>query len=159
MTQDILLPKTILTYGTYDVFHIGHVRLFKRLKALGTRLIVGVSSDEFNEKKGKKTIIPYAQRTEIIESLECVDLVITENNWEQKIDDIKKYQVDVFAMGDDWIGKFDDLKEFCEVLYLPRTESISSTEIRRALEDVLKVDQSEVRKHFAILSQLSEDLR
>ncbi|MEA3227753.1 MAG: adenylyltransferase/cytidyltransferase family protein, partial [Campylobacterota bacterium] len=89
------------------MFHIGHLKLLQRLKQLGTRLIVGVSSDEFNELKGKKTIIPYEQRAEIVEAIKYVDMVIPEDDWDQKIDDIKKYSVDIFAMGHDWEGKFD----------------------------------------------------
>ena len=106
--------------------HIGHLKLLQRIKNLGDRLIVAVSIDEFNTLKGKKTIIPYEQRAEIVSNIKCVDLVIPENNWEQKIEDIKKYNVDIFTMGHDWEGKFDFLKEHCEVVYLPRTEGISS---------------------------------
>jgi len=109
------MSKTILTYGTYDMFHIGHLKLLKRLKSLGDKLIVAVSTDEFNEIKGKKkTIIPYEQRAEIVEAIKYVDMVIPENNWEQKVTDIQKYNVDVFSMGHDWEGKFDELKEYCE---------------------------------------------
>lgn len=123
--------KTILTYGTFDVFHIGHLNLLKRAKALGDRLIVALSTDEFNwEMKNKVTAIPYRDRKIILEHLNCVDLVIPETNWEQKIDDVLKYNVDVFVMGADWEGKFDFLSEYCEVHYLKRTENISSTMIK-----------------------------
>lgn len=129
--------KIVLTYGTFDMFHIGHLKLLQRLKALGDKLIVGVSSDEFNELKGKKTLIPFEQRALIVENLKCVDMVISENNWEQKIEDIKKYNIDIFAMGDDWEKKFDFLKEYCKVIYLPRTENISTTQLKKELNQYL----------------------
>ena len=151
--------KTVLTYGTYDLFHVGHLRLFKRLKTLGDKLIVGVSTDEFNAAKGKRTIIPLSQRAEIIKSLACVDLVIAENSWSQKVDDIKKYGVDIFAMGDDWRGKFDDLKVHCEVLYLPRTACVSSTEIKHALEIIYELSPAEMATQYEVLHQLLDDLK
>ena len=128
----------IITYGTYDLFHIGHLRLLKMVKSLSKNLIVGVSTDEFNTKKSKKTIIPYDQRKEIIENIKCVDLVIPEISWEQKVDDIKKYSINAFAMGSDWKGKFDFLRDYCEVIYLPRTENISSTEIKMQIDALLE---------------------
>ena len=128
----------IITYGTFDLFHIGHLRLLKRVKELGDHLSVSISTDEFNSVKGKKTLIPYEQRKEIVENIKCVDLVIPETCWEQKIEDIKKYEIDIFAMGNDWEGKFDFLKEYCEVVYLPRTEDISSTEIKKQMDAFLK---------------------
>ena len=100
------MSKVILTYGTFDLFHIGHLKLLQRLKKMGDVLIVGVSTDEFNCVKGKKTIIPYEQRAEIIANIKDVDFVIPENNWEQKINDIKNHNVDIFAIGDDWKGEF-----------------------------------------------------
>ena len=128
----------IITYGTFDLFHIGHLRLLKRVKELGNHLSVSISTDEFNAIKGKKTLIPYEQRREIVENIKYVDLVIPETCWEQKIEDIKKYEIDIFAMGNDWDGKFDFLKEYCEVIYLPRTEDISSTEIKKQMDAFLK---------------------
>ena len=116
------------------MFHIGHLELLKRIKALGGKLIVGVSTDEFNEIKGKKTIIPYAQRADIVEAIKYVDMVIPENDWEQKIDDIKNNNIDIFVMGNDWVGKFDFLEKYCEVVYLPRTDGISTTEIKSKLK-------------------------
>lgn len=130
-------PKTVITYGTFDMFHIGHLNLIKRLLPLGEKLIVAVSTDEFNAIKGKKTLIPYEQRAEIIANIKGVDLVIPENNWEQKPNDIKHYGVDIFAMGNDWEGKFDMLKAYCSVVYLPRTEDISTTEIKKSLDTFL----------------------
>ena len=125
--------KTVLTYGTYDLFHVGHVRLLKRLRSMGDRLIVGCSSDEFNSLKGKTSIFSYEERAEILQSCEFVDLVFPEHHWDQKVDDIRTYQASIFAMGDDWSGKFDHLSEFTEVYYLPRTDGISSTDIKSIL--------------------------
>lgn len=126
--------KTILTYGTFDLFHVGHLNLLKRARSLGDRLVVGLSTDEFNlDMKNKVTAIPYKDRKFILEHLTCVDLVIPEMSWEQKIDDVIKYNVDVFVMGHDWEGKFDFLSEHCDVHYLPRTENISSTMIKKHL--------------------------
>lgn len=137
-------PKTVITYGTFDMFHIGHLNLIKRLLPLGERLIVAVSTDEFNAIKGKKTLIPYEQRAEIIANIKGVDLVIPENNWEQKPYDIQHYGVDIFAMGNDWEGKFDRLKTYCDVIYLPRTEDISTTEIKKSLDTFLKHNNIEL---------------
>ncbi|PRM91985.1 glycerol-3-phosphate cytidylyltransferase [Arcobacter cryaerophilus gv. occultus] len=132
--------KIVLTYGTFDMFHIGHLNLLNRLKSLGDKLIVAVSTDEFNSIKGKKTLIPFEQRALIVQNIKCVDMVISEENWEQKIDDIKKYNVDIFAIGDDWQGKFDFLKNHCEVIYLPRTQNISTTELKKELNKYLGIN-------------------
>jgi len=149
--------KKVLTYGTFDLFHIGHLKLLQRAKELGDYLIVGVSTDEFNARKGKKSIIPFEQRAEIIKNIKCVDLVISENNWEQKIEDIKKYDIDVFVMGGDWKGKFDFLKEYCDVVYLERTRGISSTQLKNILKSI-NVSKEEILKAFEILEQLKKDL-
>lgn len=124
--------KVVLTYGTFDVLHYGHIRLLKRAKELGDYLIVGLSTDEFNATKGKKSYYTYEQRKEILESLKYVDMVIPENNWNQKIDDIKKYNAYCVTMGSDWAGNsnFEELKKFCKVVYLDRTEGVSSTETK-----------------------------
>jgi glycerol-3-phosphate cytidylyltransferase len=126
--------RTVITYGTFDLLHYGHIRLLNRAKSLGDYLIVGLSTDEFNALKNKKSYIPYEERKALLESLKCVDLVIPEASWEQKIPDVKKYNVSTFTIGDDWAGKFDFLKEFCEVIYLPRTSGISSTKIKSVLK-------------------------
>ena len=120
--------RVVLTYGTFDLFHVGHLNLLTRLRALGDKLVVAVSTDEFNKGKGKQTIIPYADRAAIVAGLKVVDEVIPEESWDQKVRDIQSHNVDVFGMGHDWTGKFDELEEFCEVVYLPRTEGISSTD-------------------------------
>ncbi|MBT1062876.1 glycerol-3-phosphate cytidylyltransferase [Bowmanella sp. Y26] len=133
--------KTVITYGTFDLFHIGHVNLLKRAKSLGERLIVAVSTDDFNRQKGKTTLVPYEHRHAVVESCRYVDQVISERDWLQKIDDIEKYQVDVFVMGDDWQGKFDELKQHCEVVYLPRTRDISSTAIKQAMAVIAQVER------------------
>lgn len=134
--------KTIITYGTFDLFHVGHVNLLQRAKAFGDRLIVGVSTDEFNmSQKNKTTIVPYEHRVKVLESCRYVDLVIPEHSWQQKIDDIKKYQVNTFVIGDDWQGKFDELSTLCEVKYLPRTRNISSTAIKQAMAVLTQLNQ------------------
>ena len=125
--------KRILTYGTFDLLHYGHIRLLKRAKALGDYLIVALSTDEFNNLKGKKAYHDYKTRKEMLESIRYVDLVIPEDNWEQKKDDVKNYKADVVVMGSDWTGKFDYLKDYCEVIYLDRTEGISTTKIKKDL--------------------------
>lgn len=125
--------KRVLTYGTFDTLHFGHIRLLQRARKLGDYLIVGLSTDEFNEIKNKKAYHTWEERKLLLESLRYVDLVIPENNWEQKINDVKLYHADVFTMGDDWKGTFDFLSEYCEVVYLPRTQSISSTDIRKII--------------------------
>ncbi len=142
------MAKRVITYGTFDMFHIGHLRLLQRLRKLGDELIVAVSTDEFNEQKGKKTLIPYEQRAEIVAALECVDRVIAERNWEQKLEDVQKYGVDIFAMGDDWRGEFDFLQPHCEVIYLPRTENISTTELKKSMDRFFKEKYSEFRFGF-----------
>lgn len=125
----------VITYGTFDTLHYGHIFLLERAKNLGDYLIVGISTDEFNEGKGKKAHFDFETRKKLLMSLRCVDFVIPEENWEQKRSDIVKYDVDVFTIGDDWKGKFDDLKELCEVRYMPRTPSVSSTLLRRHLAE------------------------
>ncbi|WP_100487524.1 glycerol-3-phosphate cytidylyltransferase [Sporolactobacillus pectinivorans] len=128
--------KKVLTYGTFDLLHYGHINLLKRAKELGDYLIVGLSTDEFNAMKHKEAYHNYDHRKLILEAIRYVDLVIPENNWEQKIGDVKKYNVDVFVMGDDWKGKFDFLKDYCKVIYLPRTVGISTTKIKQDLFSV-----------------------
>lgn len=122
--------KTVLTYGTFDLLHWGHIRLLERASKLGDKLIVGLSTDEFNAIKHKEAYHSYAHRKYILEAIRYVDLVIPENNWNQKISDVKKYHIDTFVMGDDWKGQFDFLKDYCEVIYLPRTNGISTTKIK-----------------------------
>jgi len=122
---------TVITYGTFDLFHIGHVNLLRRLRELGDRLVVGVSTDEFNAEKGKTSIMPYVHRAEIVGAIRYVDAVFPEKNWNQKREDIRREEANIFAMGDDWVGRFDELKDICQVIYLPRTRDVSSTDIRQ----------------------------
>lgn len=127
--------KRVLTYGTYDLLHYGHIRLLKRAKELGDYLIVAISTDEFNAIKGKKAYHDYETRKEMLEAVRYVDLVIPEKTWEQKIDDVKEYHVDVVVMGSDWAGneKFEQLRDYCEVIYLDRTEGVSTSKIKKEL--------------------------
>lgn len=124
--------KKVITYGTFDLLHYGHINLLKRAKSLGDYLIVGLSTDEFNNiEKNKESYFDYENRKSLLEAVKYVDLVVPEENWEQKNSDIQKYNVDVFVIGDDWKGKFDYLKDFgVEVVYLPRTKEISTSKIK-----------------------------
>lgn len=127
--------KRVITYGTYDLLHYGHINLLRRAKELGDYLIVAVSTDEFNKIKGKKSYLPFEERKSLVSSICYVDEVIPEDSWDQKLSDIEKYNIDVFVMGDDWKGKFDFLKEKgVEVIYLPRTPEISSTLIKNNIK-------------------------
>jgi len=125
--------KTIITYGTFDILHVGHINLLRRARALGDRLVVGLSTDEFNQGKHKSSLLNYENRKAVLEAIRWVDEVFPESNWEQKVDDIRRYGADIFVMGHDWEGKFDFLSEHCQVHYLPRTEAISTTEIKKSL--------------------------
>lgn len=126
--------RKIITYGTFDLFHIGHLNILKRAKEQGDYLIAAVSSDAFNAGKGKKAYYSEDDRMEIVRAIRYVDEVILEESWDQKRKDIQKYKVDAFVMGDDWKGKFDDLADLCEVIYLPRTEGVSTTKIKTDLK-------------------------
>jgi glycerol-3-phosphate cytidylyltransferase len=125
----------VITYGTFDLLHWGHVRLLERAKSYGDNLIVALSTDEFNAIKHKEAYHSYEHRKYILESIKYVDKVIPENEWEQKISDVQKYDIDVFVMGDDWKGKFDFLKNYCQVIYLPRTQGISTSKIKNDLNN------------------------
>ncbi len=138
--------KTVITYGTFDLFHIGHLNLLRRLRGLGGRLIVGLSTDSFNALKGKKTIISYQDRAEIISALKFVDSVFPEESWEQKREDIVRFGADIFAMGDDWKGRFDDLSDLCDVIYLPRTRDVSTTEIKQIIGNLRDDKLLEVKR-------------
>ncbi|WP_386685097.1 glycerol-3-phosphate cytidylyltransferase [Loktanella sp. R86503] len=125
--------RRVITYGTFDTLHHGHIRLLRRARELGDYLIVALSTDEFNASKGKSALFSYEERKADLEALRMVDLVIPERTWDQKVTDVRLYHADVFTMGDDWTGKFDFLKDQCEVTYFKRTPSISSTQIRNAM--------------------------
>ena len=127
--------RRVITYGTFDLLHYGHINLLKRAKSYGDYLIVALSTDEFNAIKNKKSYFNYEKRKLLLESIRYVDLVIPEENWEQKIKNMHEYHIDVFVMGDDWLGKFDYLsEEGVEVVYLPRTPEISTTQIKNSLK-------------------------
>lgn len=149
--------KTVLTYGTFDMFHVGHLRLLKRISSMGDELIVAVSSDEFNTLKNKKTLIPFEQRAEIVEGIRYVDKVIREDNWEQKVQDIQDHHVDLFVMGDDWKGKFDFLQEHCDVQYLERTKNISTTQLKRSLSNFLSIPKENILQAFEVIEALKKD--
>lgn len=123
--------KKVLTYGTFDLLHHGHINILRRAKEMGDHLTVAISSDEFNAIKGKKAYYNYETRKMILEAIRYVDKVIPEHEWEQKIKDVKEHNIDIFVMGNDWEGKFDFLKDYCEVIYLPRTDGISTTKIKQ----------------------------
>lgn len=125
--------KKVITYGTFDLIHVGHINLLRRAKELGDYLIVGLSTDKFNNKKNKKAYYSFNDRKVILESIRYIDMVIPENTWDQKNDDIRRLDVDLFVMGDDWQGRFDFLKDTCEVVYLPRTTGISTSSIKKGL--------------------------
>lgn len=120
----------VITYGTYDLLHRGHVNLLRRARELGDHLTVGLSTSAFNESKGKTCYQPYEDRASVVAAIRYVDHVIAESSWDQKVHDIRTHQINVFVMGDDWTGKFDFLKDYCDVVYLPRTPGISSTILR-----------------------------
>lgn len=131
--------KRILTYGTFDLLHYGHIRLLQRAAALGDYLVVALSTDEFNAQKGKESFYNYETRKEMLEAIRYVDLVIPEENWEQKINDVKEYHIDTVVMGGDWAGsdKFEYLKESCELVFLDRTPGISTTQVKENLNITL----------------------
>ncbi len=127
--------RKVITYGTFDLLHYGHINLLRRAKEFGDYLIVALSTDEFNwNEKQKKCYFSYEERKQMLEAIRYVDLVIPEESWEQKISDVKEFRVDTFVIGDDWEGKFDFLKDYCDVVYLPRTPEISTTQIKNNLK-------------------------
>lgn len=138
--------KRVLTYGTYDLLHYGHIRLLKRAKELGDYLVVAISTDEFNAVKGKKAYHDYKTRKEMLEAVRYVDLVIPENTWEQKRDDVLDYKIDIVVMGSDWKGseKFECLRDICEVVYLERTSGISTTQIKKELNLQPATDENQI---------------
>lgn len=151
------MKRRVITYGTFDMFHIGHLKLLQRLAELGDELIVAVSTDEFNKIKDKTVLIPYAQRAEIVKNIKCVDKVIAEESWDQKTSDIKKYDISLFAMGDDWEGKFDFLQEHCEVKYLNRTKDISTTQLKKSLTSFLSISKEDILGVFKVIEALKND--
>ena len=132
--------KRVITYGTFDLLHYGHINLLRRAKELGNYLVVGLANDDFNRnEKGKKPYFDYAKRRNLLESIRYVDLVIEEKSWQKKIADIQLYKIDIFVIGDDWRGKFDYLSDYCELVYLPRTPEISTSKIKNDLAQNLNI--------------------
>lgn len=127
--------KRIITYGTFDLLHYGHINLLRRAKQLGDYLVVGLSTDQFNALKDKRSYFDYAQPELLLNAIRYVDLVIPEESWEQKIEDIQSLKIDTFVIGDDWKEQFDFLKEYCEVVYLERTKEVSTTQIKKHLSE------------------------
>lgn len=150
--------KTVITYGTFDILHSGHVRLLRRAKELGERLVVGVSTDEFNSAKGKMSVFTYEERAEIVSSIRYVDEVIPENSWDQKRIDIKNTGASIFVIGDDWKGRFDDLKEVVSVVYLPRTPSVSTTEVKSSLRAFSEQQVDALRSAVDVVAAIVKDL-
>lgn len=128
--------RLVLTYGTFDLFHPGHVQLLKRARELGSRLVVGLSTDEFNTQKGKRSVMSFEDRKTVLEACRYVDEVFAEEDWSQKLDDARRLGADVFVMGDDWAGKFDFMQEACNVVYLARTQGVSTTEIKASVQSL-----------------------
>ena len=149
--------KRILTYGTFDLLHYGHIRILERAKQLGDYLIVALSTDEFNQVKGKKAYHNYETRKKMLEAIRYVDLVIPENNWKQKKEDIIDYKVDIVVMGDDWKNNenFECLRDICEVVYLPRTKGISTTKIKKDLK--LQEADNNINQIPVSLSEIKKD--
>ncbi|WP_306132950.1 adenylyltransferase/cytidyltransferase family protein [Roseivivax marinus] len=154
MNKVISPQRRVLTYGTFDLFHVGHVRLLKRIADLGDELIVGCSTDGFNELKGKKSIFPYEERAEILLSCKYVSQVIPEQSWEQKESDIETYGIDCFAMGDDWAGQFDYLEGITRVVYLPRTPGISTTHVKDVVGAVIEDKKKRLRNAAKLLNEV-----
>ena len=150
--------KTIITYGTFDIFHVGHLRLLQRARELGDRLVVGVSTDEFNAGKGKKSVFSYEERSQIVASIRYVDEVFPEDSWMQKRNDLARFNASVFVMGDDWEGKFDELADLAQIVYLPRTPSISTTEVKKSLRSLSNAQINELRGVLDALSAIVKDL-
>lgn len=152
--------KTVLTYGTFDLFHIGHVRLLRRVRSMGDQLVVGCSTDEFNRLKGKDALFSYRDRKEILESCKFVDLVIPEHSWEQKIMDIEENEVSILAMGDDWRGKFDGLEKEAgvTVTYISRTPGVSTTKVKDVLSSLNSDRKANLLKLVEDLSAELEEL-
>ncbi len=145
---------TVITYGTFDLFHVGHVNLLRRLRDLGDRLVVGVSTDEFNAGKGKSAVMPYSHRAEIVRALRYVDHVFPESSWDQKRADIAREGADIFAIGEDWVGKFDDLGDVCDVVYVPRTRDISTTDLKQVLQSMQEERIQELKRATEHVLQL-----
>lgn len=149
---------TVITYGTFDLFHNGHLSLLKRARALGDRLVVGVSTDSFNKTKGKDSFFCLKDRVEILNALTCVDETFLEESWDQKQNDILRFSADLFVMGSDWIGEFDFLKDLCQIVYLPRTVGISTTSIKNRIDTSIKDEILNTSKKLSCLAEHLDNL-
>lgn len=152
------MKKRVITYGTFDMFHIGHLSLLERLSTMADEVVVAVSTDEFNLLKNKKILIPYEQRAAIVASIKYVDEVIPEYSWDQKVTDIEDLDIDIFAIGDDWEGEFDFLKTYCKVVYLTRTKNISTTELKKSLTNFLSISKEDIVNALDVLDSLRKDI-
>ncbi len=146
------MKKRVITYGTFDLLHEGHINILKKAKGLGEELYVGLSTDSFNLKKGKKARQSFDVRKKNLEKLGFIKKVFAENSWDQKVSDIKSYNIDIFTMGSDWFGKFDFLSKYCKVVIKDRTEGISSTELRRINLEMNfigtnKIEMNDLKRH------------
>lgn len=150
--------RIVVTYGTFDLFHIGHLRLLQRLRDLGDALYVGISTDEFNEGKGKRSFIRYEHRAEIVGALAIVAGTFPESTWEQKRDDIRRMNASVLGMGDDWSGRFDEYRDICEVVYVPRTPDVSSTSLRERLAPFGDEEREKLQAALEVMSDLLRSL-
>lgn len=157
MTGQPDADRVAITYGTYDLFHIGHARLFQRIKARFGHLIVGVSTDAFNAQKGKEAVMPFRDRMEVVRACRWVDAVIPETHWGQKEEDIRGLQIDALVMGDDWLGTFDHLSGLCEVIYLPRTELVSSSHLKASVIDQMERLRSRDRHERSLRSLIEPE--
>ncbi|MCR6625255.1 MAG: adenylyltransferase/cytidyltransferase family protein [Pseudoxanthomonas sp.] len=145
-------PTTVITYGTFDIFHAGHLRILERARDLGDRLVVGVSTDQFNAGKGKRSVFSCEERMDIVGSLRCVDAVFPEDVWDQKRSDILRFGASVLVMGADWESKFDELSDIVSVVYLPRTPNISTTDVKKSLRQLEPADIENLKNAVDILS-------
>lgn len=150
--------KTIITYGTFDIFHAGHLNLLRRAKALGDRLVVGISTDRFNDSKGKKCFFPYEERAAIVRAMRDVDEVFPEDSWSQKRLDIARTSASTFVMGDDWAGKFDELLDIVEIVYLPRTPTISTTAIKSSIRGITQEQADSLKEAIDLVSSIVKSL-
>lgn len=150
--------KTVITYGTFDIFHVGHLNLLQRARALGDRLVVGVSTDVFNASKGKRSVFPYEERAAIVRSIRAVDDVFPEDDWSQKRADVLRHGAAVFVMGEDWRGRFDDLADVVEVVYLPRTPEVSTTQTKASLKAFSTQQVDALRAAVDVVSSIVQSL-
>jgi glycerol-3-phosphate cytidylyltransferase len=147
-----------ITYGTFDLFHFGHLQLLRRISLIAEQVYVGVATDDFNSQKGKKSVIPFEHRCEIVSAIRLVDHVFGEETWDQKRSDIMKFKADLFVMGDDWAGHFDDLNDICVVRYLPRTNGVSSSLLKETLKVISGDSLTDLQNAIGVVSDVLSSL-